>query len=214
MTKIKVGLVDDHQLILKSLSLMLESFGEYEVTVEALNGIDLKQKMQLKNHIPDIMLIDVNMPLMNGIETAKWLSENYPSIKLVALSMNDTDQTIIQMFRAGCNAYILKETRPAELEKALKEIREKGYYNADIGNLSFKRLLQSRDEIETLKISAREKEFLTHACSEMTYKEIASKMCLSERTVDGYRESLFEKFHVQSRVGLCLEALRKGLASL
>jgi DNA-binding NarL/FixJ family response regulator len=210
--KITIGIVDDHQLFLKSLSLMLKSFNDYEVVVEALNGKDLQEKMLQKNVVPSIMLIDVNMPVMNGIETAAWLNSGYPQIKLVALSMNDSDKVIIDMIKSGCCAYLLKETHPDELEKALHEINAKGYYNADASNINFRRLLNS--EKETIHINDKEKTFLKHACSDLTYKQIAALMNLSERTIDGYREALFGKLKVQSRVGLAMEAIRKGLVTL
>jgi DNA-binding NarL/FixJ family response regulator len=210
--KISIGIVDDHQLFLKSLSLMLKSFKVYDVVVEAVNGKELQEKILQSDVIPSIMLIDVNMPVMNGIETAKWLHTNYPQIKLVALSMNDNDTIIIDMIKAGCCAYLLKETHPDELERALQEIHSKGYYNADASNINFRRLLQS--EKDSLNISEKEKQFLQHACSDLTYKEIAALMFLSERTIDGYRESLFGKLKVQSRVGLAMEAIRKGLVTL
>ncbi len=210
--KTSVGIVDDHQLFLKSLSLMLKSFKEYNVSVEALNGKDLQEKLQDMTITPSIMLIDVNMPVMNGIETAKWLSTKYPQMKLVALSMNDNDSIIIDMIKAGCCAYLLKETHPDELEKALQEINLKGFYNADVSNINFRRLLQS--EKEAVAITDKEKNFLQYACTDMTYKEIANAMFLSERTIDGYRESLFGKLKVQSRVGLAMEAIRRGLVSL
>lgn len=210
--KTSVGIVDDHQLFLKSLSLMLKSFKEYDVIVEALNGKDLQEKLQEMTITPSIMLIDVNMPVMNGIETAKWLSTKYPQMKLVALSMNDNDSIIIDMIKAGCCAYLLKETHPDELEKALQEINLKGFYNADVSNINFRRLLQS--EKESVAVTDKEKNFLQYACTDMTYKEIANAMFLSERTIDGYRESLFGKLKVQSRVGLAMEAIRRGLVSL
>src|SRR5882757_9339078 len=100
--KTLIGLVDDHQLFLKSLSLMVESFDNYEVVTEALNGKDLQHKLTNGKSVPDIMLIDVNMPIMDGIETTKWLSEKYPAMLLIALSMNDKDSAIINMFKAGC----------------------------------------------------------------------------------------------------------------
>lgn len=212
--KTKIGLVDDHQLFLKSLGLMLESFKVYEVILEALNGKDLQEKIKGKKVLPEIMLIDVNMPVMNGVETAKWLTQNYPDIKLVALSMNADDNAIISMFKAGCCAYLLKDTHPNELEKALEEINKKGFYNADAGNINFRRLLMKADEKDELTLTTKERIFLNYACSELTYKQIAAEMNLSERTIDGYREALFKKFNVQSRVGLCLEALRKELVSL
>ncbi|MGC4235000.1 MAG: response regulator transcription factor [Niabella sp.] len=212
--KTRIALVDDHQLFLKSLSLMLESFKVYQVVLEASNGKDLQEKLGKIKELPEIILIDVNMPVMNGIETAKWLSENYPQIKPVALSMNADDNAIISMFKAGCCGYLLKDTHPNELEKALDEISRKGFYNADAGNINFRRILMKADEKEDIQISPKEMIFLQYACSDLTYKQIATEMYLSERTIDGYRESLFRKFNVQSRVGLCLEALRKEFVKL
>ena len=212
--KLSIGLVDDHQLFLKSLQLMLESFKVYEVVIEALNGEDLKNKLKSSGKVPDLMLVDVNMPVMDAIATCKWLSEHYPAMKLIALSMNDTDTAIIDMIKAGCCAYLLKDTHPNELEKALQEVVAKGYYNADASNINFRRLLLKSNEFPTIVLTEKEKQFLTYACSELTYKQVAAEMNLSERTIDGYREALFQKFHVQSRVGLCLEALRKGFAKL
>ena len=129
--KIRIGIADDHLLFLKSLSLMLQSFNNYDVVVEAANGKDLQEKMNDKKIVPEIMLIDVNMPVMDGIATATWVNQNYPSVKLVALSQNDGDKTIIGMIKAGCCAYLLKDTHPNELEKALHEIYTKGFYNAN-----------------------------------------------------------------------------------
>ena len=210
--KIPIGIVDDHQLFLKSLSLMLQSFNNYDVVIEAANGKDLQEKMSDKKKVPEIMLIDVNMPVMDGIATAAWINQNFPSVKLVALSQNDGDKTIIGMIKAGCCAYLLKDTHPDELEKALHEIYTKGFYNADVSNINYRRLLQF--EKDTLNITDKEKTFLQYACSDLTYKQIAMQMNLSERTIDGYRESLFHKLKVQSRVGLALEAIRRELVSL
>ncbi|MDQ2864071.1 MAG: response regulator transcription factor, partial [Bacteroidota bacterium] len=156
--KIKIGIVDDHQLFLKSLALMLHSFNNYDVIVEASNGKDLQKKITDSKSMPEIMLIDVNMPVMDGIATATWLNENYPQIKLVALSQNDGDKAIIDMLKAGCCSYLLKDTHPNELEKALNEIYEKGFYNADASNINFRRFLQL--EKEALHITEKEKKFL------------------------------------------------------
>jgi DNA-binding NarL/FixJ family response regulator len=210
--KIKTAIVDDHLLFLKSLVLMLQSFHNYEVVIEAANGKDLQEKIKQSTHLPDIMLIDVNMPITDGIATAAWVNQNYPAIKLVALSQNDNDKSIIEMIRAGCCAYLLKDTHPDELEKALHEIVTVGYYNGDQSNINYRRLLQF--EKESLKITDKEKIFLQYACSDMTYKQVAAAMKVSERTIDGYRETLFHKLNVQSRVGLALEAVRRQLVTL
>jgi DNA-binding NarL/FixJ family response regulator len=193
---------------------MLESFGDYQVAVEASNGKELQEKIAAMTEVPELFLIDVNMPVMNGVETVSWLSTACPASKIIALSMNDNDRTIIDMFRAGCSAYLLKDTHPSELEKALKEVLGKGYYNADAANINFRRLLQAQQDASSLHITEKEKQFLQLACSDLTYKQIAAEMKVSERTVDGYRESLFAKLKVQSRVGLALEAIRRELVKI
>jgi DNA-binding NarL/FixJ family response regulator len=214
MTQITVGLVDDHQLFLKSLSLMLDGFPGFKVVIEALNGKDLQDRLKSATVVPDIMLIDVNMPVLGGAETAEWLHQQYPLMHLVALSMNDADKSIIRMIKAGCCAYLLKDTHPNELEKAMNEIYKKGHYNADLSNINYRRLLLVQEKEGKLQLNEREKEFLQLSCSDFTYKQIAMQMQVSERTVDGYRENLFQKFNVQSRVGLCLEAIRRDLVKI
>ena len=212
--KTTIGIVDDHKLFSKSLSLLLESFSVYDVIIEANNGIDLQNKIIGKQTLPEIIFLDINMPEMDGIATAKWLNEKYPSIKLVALSMNNSDRSIIEMIKAGCCSYLLKDTHPDELEKALHDINKKGYYNGDATNIHYRRLLTAEHESPNWNISDKEKIFIKLACSDMTYKQIASEMNCSERTIDGYRETLFKKLKVQSRVGLAMEAIRKDLMQL
>ncbi len=212
--RVTIGLVDDHQLFLKSLILMLESFKNYDVVVEASNGKELQEKLLAAKVLPDIMLIDVAMPVMDGIETAKWLTETYPAVKLVALSMNDNDNSIIAMIKAGCCAYLLKDTHPTELEKALEVIYKKGYYNGDLVNINYRRLMLTENESTNALITDRDKEFLKLASSDLTYKQIAVLMKVSERTVDSFREALFQKLNVQSRVGMVMEALRRNLINL
>jgi DNA-binding NarL/FixJ family response regulator len=212
--KISIGIADDHQLFLKSLSILIESFPHFEIVVDAMNGEQLLQKLANSKSLPDILLIDVNMPVMDGPKTAAVISEKYPQIKMVALSMKDDDTTIINMIRAGCCAYLLKDIHPDELEKALLEIDKSGCYNADVSNINYRRLLRKTKEEEKLNISERELAFLKLACSDLTYRQIADQMHLAERTIDGYREHLFEKLNVQSRVGMVLEGLRRNLITL
>ncbi len=211
---ITLGIADDHQLFLKSLSLLISSLEDFTIVVEAMNGKDLVDKLQSKKAEPDIILLDVNMPVMDGRQTAEYLSEKFPAIKLVALSMKDDDATIISMIKAGCCAYLLKDIHPEELNKALHEIHKKGYYNSDAANINYRRLLQHQEKEKELQLTDKEKQFLQLACSDATYKQIAAAMHVSERTVDGYRENLFKKLNVQSRTGMALEALRKNIVSL
>jgi len=211
---ITLGITDDHQLFLKSLSLLISSLEDFTIVVEAMNGKDLIEKLSAKKIEPDIILLDVNMPVMDGRQTAEYLAEKFPAIKLVALSMKDDDDTIISMIRAGCCAYLLKDIHPEELNKALHEIYKKGYYNSDAANINYRRLLQHQEKQNELQLTDKEKQFLKLACSDATYKQIAAEMHVSERTVDGYRENLFKKLNVQSRTGMALEAIRRNIVSL
>jgi len=211
--KINIAIADDHQLFLKSLTILLESFPNFSIAFDALNGESLLTKLASAKILPDIILLDVNMPVMDGAKTAAAIAEKYPLIKLVALSMKDDDVSVINMIKAGCCAYLLKDMHPDELEKALNEVYTKGYYNADISNINYRRLILKTRE-EAINFTEKERAFLKLACSDLTYKQIASEMGLSERTIDGYREALFEKLNVQSRVGMVLEALRRNLVTL
>lgn len=210
--EILIALADDQQLFLRSLSTLIDGFDGKKVIIEAMNGKELIRQLEIAPQQPHIVLIDVNMPVLHGEETAKLLTQKYPDSKLVALSMKDDDQTIIKMIKAGCCSYLLKDIHPNELDSALTTIFDKGYYNGDTVNKNLRRLLCNSDA--QLKLTEREQLFLSHACSDMTYKEIASKMCLSEKTIDGYREAIFVKLNVKSRVGMALEAVRLQLITL
>jgi DNA-binding NarL/FixJ family response regulator len=211
--KIGIGIADDQQLFLGSLSLLVDSYSSFEVTVTALNGEALLQRLAVMKTPPDIVLLDVNMPKMGGMATAAEVARKYPLIRMVALSMKDDDISIIGMLRVGCCAYLLKDIGPAELEKALLEINARGYYNADAYNINYRGRRQNRADAEP-EITENERAFLQLASSDRTYKQIAAEMHLSARTIDGYREALFEKLSVQSRVGMVLEAIKRQLVTL
>ncbi|MDR6571015.1 two component transcriptional regulator, LuxR family [Chitinophaga ginsengisegetis] len=210
--KINIGIADDHQLFLKSLSLLVSGFAGFHIVAEAMNGREMLDKLAQLPALPDILLLDVNMPVMDGARATEAVLKLYPTVKVVALSMKDNDATIIEMLKAGCCAYLLKDIHPTELEKALTEIYTTGQYNNDASNVNYRRLLLQSEQKQTL--TEREREFLHLACSDLTYKAIAAKMNVTERTVDGYREILFNKLNVQSRTGMVLEALRRQLVTL
>jgi DNA-binding NarL/FixJ family response regulator len=213
----KVVVVDDHLLIAKAISSIINNFEGYEVLYEAENGKVLLEKLKVRVNVPDIVLMDISMPEMNGFETTQWLTDNYPDILVIALSMQDDDASLIKMVTAGAKGYLHKNVHPAELEKALKTLISSGmYYQAWATSkifLSFSKKNESKIPID-LKLSDREKEFLIHMCTELTYKEIADKMCCSPRTVEGYRDSLFEKLEVKTRVGLAMYAVKIGMVKV
>jgi DNA-binding NarL/FixJ family response regulator len=157
------------------------------------------------------------MPEKNGYETTEYLTNHYPQIKTLALSVEDNEESIIKMLRCGAKGYLLKDTDTANFRNALEIVRDKGYYHSElVSSTLLKSLHKPNGSIAKplVQFQAREQEFLELACSELTYKEIADKMCLSPRTIDGYRENLFIKLELKSRVGLVLFAIKNGLVSI
>jgi len=211
--KIKVAIADDHTLLRKALGKLIGSFENYEILFEVENGKEMKEKVS--NHIiPDIILLDVNMPEMDGYESVSWLYKNFPQIKVLALSMFSDELTIIKMLRLGAKGYILKNIDPEELKDALDSVMQKNFYLSEyISSKVISGLHRDLDkDVEPVSLSEKEREFLKLACSDITYKDIAAKMFVSPRTVDEYRNHLFEKLKVKSRVGLVMYAIRNGIA--
>jgi DNA-binding NarL/FixJ family response regulator len=210
--KHSIVIVDDHILIAKALSSILANFEQFEVLYECENGRELQEKAKHKKNVPDIVLLDISMPIMNGFETATWLKEVHPEVLIMALSMQDDEQSLIKMIKNGAKGYLLKNAHPTELENALNELVKKGYYYPEWATSKIFANL-SKDEIAVPKhnhLTQREMEFLHYAATEMTYKEIADKMFCSPRTVESYRDSLFEKLALKTRVGLAVYALKNG----
>lgn len=207
-------IVDDHLLIARALTGIIDCFQNFAVLYEAGNGKELMEKFKHAKNIPDVVLLDINMPVMDGFETARWLKQFHPDVLVLALSMQDQEEIIIRMIRCGARGYLLKNTHPVELEQALEALVSKGYYYPDW--VAHKMMLTLTDDHKPARplVSERELEFLTLAASELTYKEIGDKMCCSPRTVEGYRDSLFEKFKLKSRVGLVMFALKNDLIKI
>ena len=212
-TKVRIAMADDHVMIRQALAGLVESFGDYEVIIQASNGRELLDKLAL-GVLPELVLLDISMPVLNGIETAKIISSTYPGIKILALSMMDDEQSVIGMVRNGARGYILKDAEPAQLKEAIHHVLHKGFHYSDLVTGRMIHSLQngnSTQENATPRLTGREIEFLKLTCTELTYKEIADQMNVSPRTVDGYRDALFEKLGVKSRVGLALYAVRMGI---
>jgi two-component system, NarL family, invasion response regulator UvrY len=213
--KINVCLVDDHKLLRKGMVELIDGFTGYQVIGECNNGKEFMTLLKSMER-PDIALLDINMPEMDGYETAIFLSKDYPEIKVIALSMYDDEKSIIRMIKAGARGYVLKDADPTELRKAFDDVVSKGYYYSDLVSGVLVQSLHYDDagNQKKININDREAEFLKFACTELTYKEIADRMCLAPRTIDGYREALFEKLNVKSRVGLVMYAIRNGLVKM
>jgi len=214
----KIALVDDHVLLRNGLADHLVSL-DYDVVLQANNGSDFIRKME-STDMPEIVLMDINMPVKDGFETTLWLKQCHPEIKVLALSMYDEEDSIIKMLRNGARGYILKDCELLELQAALQSVLIKGYHYSEtitgrlIHNLTCGSAEAAGENSSRLKLNGREIEFLKLACTEMTYKEIADRMSLSPRTIDGYRDDLFEKLDVKSRVGLVLYAIKNSIVTV
>lgn len=211
---IKVALVDDHALLRNGLANVIKSFGNYTVLFEADNGRECIDMLMAGNK-PDIILLDVNMPEMNGFNTAKWLKENEPEIKVLVLTMMDDDMSIIQMMQLGAKGYILKDTKPEGLKNALHEIAERGFYfNETISDKMLSIVSnpnKDKKPKQEIQFSNQEIMFLKLCCTEKSYKEIGASMGVSARTAETMRVNMFEKLETQSRIGLVMYAIRNGI---
>lgn len=212
--KKSIVIVDDHTLIAQAIKSIISNFEAFEVLYVCENGADLIEKLNQNKKNLDIILLDISMPIMNGFETAKWLNENKPDVLIMALSMQNDEESVIKMIKNGAHGYLLKNSHPADLEKALFSLIEVGFYYPDwASKIVFKNMKQQDKVVKSeVKITDREKEFLKFTTTEMSYKEIADKMFCSPRTVESYRDSLFEKLELKTRVGLAVFALKNGFS--
>ena len=211
----KIAIVDDHTMVRKGLTSFINLFPNYEVLYDAANGNDLIRQLR-PELVPDIVLLDIDMPEMDGFATALWLKENYPDIRILTLSTMDAESAIIRMIRNGSRGYLLKDAEPEELKKAFEEVLNQGYYYNDLVSRTIVQSATSkmdlRNEVVTVdRLSERELSFLRLACSEKTYLQIAAEMFVGERTVDGYRDALFKKLGIGSRVGLVIYAIKNRI---
>ena len=207
-----IVIVDDHILIAKALKSIISNFRGFEVLYECENGKELQTKFENSLKIPDIILLDISMPVMDGFETAKWIKQHYPKILILTLSMQDDEQSLIRMVKNGAKGYLLKNASPTELEKALNAMVKFGcYYPEWAANRIYNMFGEEEDKKEIpVEISEREKEFLKYVSTEMNYKEIGEIMCCSSRTIESYRDNLCEKLHLKTRVGLAVYAIKNG----
>lgn len=216
--KARLALIDDHVMLRNGLANLLAEAG-YEIVFQASNGKRLQEKISAAAALPHVVLMDITMPEMDGFESTLWLKKNHPSVKVLALSMLDDESSIIKMLRNGAKGYVLKDSDPEELEKAIDAIIRQGYYHSEMVSSKLIHAMNNLDEKASLaeagKISLSEKEieFLRLACTDLSYKEIAGKMDVSPRTVDGYRDALQEKLDCKGRIGLAMWAIRNGIVN-
>jgi two-component system, NarL family, invasion response regulator UvrY len=213
---IKVALADDHILLRNALSALIDSFGDCKVIWQCSNGLELTGNMKASN-IPDVVLLDLNMPEMDGYQTASWFQEHFPSVHILMLTMYDSELSMIRLLQAGVKGFLKKDIHPAELKFAIQSVMQSGYYysNHSTGKLInlFKSHSGDLEELHKTILSEQELEFLKYVCTDLTYKEVALKMGLNPRAVDSLRDQLFVKLDVKSRVGLAMVAIKHGVVT-
>ncbi|UZJ64616.1 response regulator transcription factor [Sphingobacterium sp. KU25419] len=209
---ISIAIIDDHNLFRQGMMSLLSEFKEIQIVFDASNGQEMKDKIGCYP-LPEVILMDINMPVMDGYESTSWIKEHYPQIKVLALSMFDDDKPIINMLKSGAGGYLLKESKTSDVVAAIKTINEHEYFLNDLVSGRLLRNIQDNKPIQNIlaDLSANEIKFLQLCCSEYTYKEIADQMNLSPHTIDNYRQNLFQKFEIKSRTGLVLFALKNEL---
>ena len=210
---IKIALADDHTLFRSALASVINKTGNYSIVIEAGTGSELLAKIG-EGIIPEIVLLDLNMPALDGYETARWLQINYPDVHVIILTMYHTEQMMIRLLQAGVKGFLTKDMEISELRSALSSVIKSGYYHTNNTTGRLINLFRKSQEHATLMksmLSDMEYRFLRLVCTDLTYKEIAKEMHLNIRAVDNIRDTLFGKLEVKSRVGLVMYSIRHGI---
>ena len=218
MGPIKVAIADDHKIFRKGVILSLRPYTNIKFVLEAENGQELLNNLPLAEEQPEVILMDLRMPLKDGIETTKVVAKQYPGIHIIALTMYEDERFVSHMMEIGANGYLLKNAEPDEIRKAIYAVKENGYYFNDLVNKALLKKLVIKSNIkpsfnQNIELSERELEVLKLICEEKTASEIAKEIFLSHRSVEGIRQRLIEKVGVRNTAGLVLFAIKSGIIS-
>ena len=213
---IKVALADDHVLLRNALAALINSFGDCRVINESNNGKELIDFLK-KGLVPDVTVLDLNMPEIDGFEAARFIQKNFPQVHVLMLTMYDSELSLIRLLQAGVKGFLKKDIHPSELKFAIHSVVNAGYYYSNhtadkLANL-FRSGHEKKNPLQNAMLTEQELQFLKLACSDLTYKEVAQKMSLNPRAVDNLRDQLFFKLEVKSRVGLAMVAIKNGIVT-
>jgi DNA-binding NarL/FixJ family response regulator len=218
MKQINLAIADDHKIFRNGLKATLEDCPDFKLLIEASNGKELIG--QLATRMPDVVLMDIKMPEMDGMQTTAYIHQHFKQVKVLALSMHNEDKYIVDMMKAGASGYLLKNAEPEEIIEAIQTVYDKGFYfNEHLSVTLIKQLVGPGSYAEgvgqqQIDLNDREIEVLRLVCQEHSNQEIADKIFLSVRTVEGYRARLFEKTGSKNLVGLVIFAIKKGIISV
>ena len=215
---IRVALVDDHPLFREGMQTMINSYPDMEVILEASNGEELLTHLESGVQV-DLILLDLEMPQMDGMQTCEKLKEQYPDIKILILTMHNEARLIQYLMKLGANGYILKTSKWEELQKGLREVMDKGYHFSDLVGLAMLQNIQAPNKGKpkigyAATLTSREKEVLELICKGKNTPEIAELLFISKRTVEGHRANLLARLEVKNTAGLIVKALKEGIVSL
>lgn len=215
--KHSIFLADDHALVREGMAIMINNLEDYHVIGSASNGAEIFEKLK-ETKAPDLLILDLSMPVMDGFEASRKLSKEYPDIKVVILTMYDSEIALIRLLQDGVKGFLNKDIQPRELRAAMDEVIQNGYYYSSdttgkLGNMIHNHFVRNAS-IDKSILNDREITFLKYICTDLTYKEIAKKMFLSPRVIDCCRDTLFEKLEVKNRVSLAIFAIKHGIVRI
>jgi DNA-binding NarL/FixJ family response regulator len=214
MREIRVAIADDHKIFRKGVILSLRHYSNLKFVLEADNGQQLLERIEESK--PHVILMDLRMPVKDGVETTKYISAHYPDIFVLVLTMHEEEKFVIHLMENGANGYLLKSSDPVEIKKAIIDVMEKGYYLSNFVNRILLKKSQNRNKpipslTQELEVSDREKEVIYYICLEFTSQEIGEKMGISSRTVESIKERLMERFGIKNTAGLVFFAVKNNL---
>lgn len=207
---IRIAIADDHTVMRSGLAELIRTLGDFEITMQVSNGAILLEELSRAEELPDICILDINMPELNGYDTTVQLKALYPELPVLALSMYENEFSIVKMLRCGAKGFLHKGADPEELMQAIKTVHSGSYFHSEMMLIN---TIRRSGGSQSMNITDRETEFLEHCCSDLSYKEIAVKMGVSLHTVHGYRDTLFSKLRLKSRTALAVYALKKGVVT-
>jgi DNA-binding NarL/FixJ family response regulator len=211
---IKIALVDDHTLFRSGMRALLAGFDHMEVIIEAGNGQEFLD--QLQDVQPDVVLMDLEMPVLDGMETVKILKEKYPEVKAIIVSMHNEEKFIVHLMESGARGYLLKNANPEDIESAIRSVAETGYYFSEMVSRLMLHGLVKKENLKpsfknTEELTGREIEVLKLICKEHTTPEVAEILFISPRTVEGHRNNIMEKTGARNIAGIVVYAMKNGL---
>ncbi len=217
MNTISIAIADDETLFRRGMKLILDDYPRFQVNFQAANGVDLLDKLSTAETLPDILLLDLKMPKMNGIETAKILQKKYPDVKIIVISTHFSRAFIINMIELSAVAYLPKNSQITDVVETIESVHKNGfYYNNEVLTIIRENIISKKKPKAqfSLELTNREKEVLQLICEQHTAPEIAEKLFISARTVDGHRNNLLLKLNCRNVAGLVVLALQHELVDI